>query len=66
MKKKPKDRHLDIPSEANRDKHINFVAAERGEDDPADAPSTGKLASEEEKNKEKEEKKRQKNDSEDM
>ena len=34
--KKPKDRHLDIPEEANRDKHINFVALERGEKDPAD------------------------------
>jgi hypothetical protein len=38
MKKKeePKDRHLDVPAEANRDKHINFVAEERGEKDPAD------------------------------
>ena len=25
MKRKPKDRHLDTPSEANRDKHINFL-----------------------------------------
>ena len=49
MKKKPKDRHLDVPSEANRDKHINFVAIERNEEDPADAPATGKLADEEEK-----------------
>lgn len=51
MKKKPKDRHLDIPSEANRDKHINFVALERNEVDPADQPVTGKLADEEEKQK---------------
>ena len=51
MKKKPKDRHLDIPSEANRDKHINFVALERNEEDPADQPATGKLADKEEKQK---------------
>jgi len=25
-----KDRHLDIPSEANRDKHINFREVEEG------------------------------------
>jgi hypothetical protein len=30
------DRHLQAPSEANRDKHINFLAEERGEQDPAD------------------------------
>jgi hypothetical protein len=30
------DRHLQTPGEANRDKHINFVAEERGEKDPAD------------------------------
>lgn len=53
MKKKPKDRHLDIPSEANRDKHINFLAIERNEEDPADAPATGKLADEQEKSREK-------------
>jgi len=51
MKKKPPDRHLDVPSESNRDKHINFVALENNEKDPADAPSTGKLADKEEKNK---------------
>ena len=28
-----KDRHLDIPSEANRDKHINFVDLESGDND---------------------------------
>jgi hypothetical protein len=44
MKKKPADRHIDIPSEANRDKHINFVALENSEPDPADEPPTGKLA----------------------
>jgi hypothetical protein len=39
MKKKNnniKDRHLDAPSEADRDKHINFVALEAGDIDPAD------------------------------
>ena len=30
MDKKQKDRHLDVPAEANRDKHINFIAEERG------------------------------------
>ncbi len=44
MKKKVKDRHLDLPSEANRDKHINFVALERDEEDPADSKASGKLA----------------------
>jgi len=33
-----KDRHLDIPSEANRDKHINFREAE----DTSDESSTHK------------------------
>lgn len=28
-----KDRHLDIPSEANRDKHINFREAEDASDE---------------------------------
>jgi len=31
---KQKDRHLESPGEANRDKHINFVALEQGDDDP--------------------------------
>ena len=45
MKKKqePKDRHLDVPAEANRDKHINFVAEERGEKDPADEMKSNNL-----------------------
>ena len=48
MKKETKsrsiiDRHLDVPSEANRDKHVNFVAQERGETDPAAEPDSGKL-----------------------
>ena len=42
----PKDRHLDTPSEANRDKHINFAALENNDEDPADAPSFGKLSPE--------------------
>ena len=41
---KPADRHIDVPAEANRDKHINFTALENNEPDPADKPSTGKLA----------------------
>jgi len=45
MKKKqePKDRHLDVPAEANRDKQINFVAEEKGEIDPADEPKSNNL-----------------------
>ena len=35
-REKPADRHLDSPSEANRDKHINFAAIEGGDEDPAD------------------------------
>jgi hypothetical protein len=35
-KQKQQDRHLQAPVEANRDKHINFLAEERGEEDPAD------------------------------
>ena len=30
-----KDRHLEAPGEANRDKHINFLATENGDADPA-------------------------------
>ena len=41
---KPADRHIDVPAEANRDKHINFTALENNEPDPADEPATGKLA----------------------
>ena len=40
----PKDRHLDIPSEANRDKHINFAALENNDQDPSDMPATGEMA----------------------
>jgi hypothetical protein len=41
--KKIDDRHLDIPSEANRDKHINFTALENDDKDPADEPITKKF-----------------------
>ena len=44
MKRKPRDRHIDVPAEANRDKHINFLALENRETDPADEPATGKLS----------------------
>jgi hypothetical protein len=44
MNKKPKDRHLDMPGEANRDKHVNFIAEENGARDPATLPSTGRWA----------------------
>ena len=40
---KKADRHLDVPAEANRDKHVNFVALERGEDDPSAQRDSGKL-----------------------
>ena len=53
MKKKPADRHIDVPAEANRDKHINFVALENREPDPADLPPTGKLAPDQNRNKRK-------------
>ena len=44
MKKKPADRHIDVPAEANRDKHINFLALENRDTDPANEPATGRLA----------------------
>lgn len=31
---KPADRHLDVPAEANRDKHINILALENNDVDP--------------------------------
>ena len=43
QKQKPKDRHLGVPAEANRDKHINFVADERSETDPSMDRSKGQL-----------------------
>ena len=35
MDKKEQDRILQTPSEANRDKHVNFLAQEEGDIDPA-------------------------------
>jgi hypothetical protein len=40
MDKNQQDRHLETPSEANRDKHINFTALENDEPDPADERTT--------------------------
>ena len=37
------DRHLDVPAEANRDKHVNFGAQESGDKDPATESDSGKL-----------------------
>ena|ERR1700759_2391944 len=34
--KQQKDRHLETPGEANRDKHINFLAEEMGDTDTSD------------------------------
>jgi hypothetical protein len=34
MRRKSQDRHLGPPAEANRDKHINFVALENKNIDP--------------------------------
>src|SRR5258705_9894862 len=42
-KKKLVDRHLDVPAEANRDKHINFLALENKDPYPAIEPARGKL-----------------------
>ena len=39
------------PSEANRDKHINFVALESGDIDPSDELAPGKLSDKETKEK---------------
>jgi len=50
MKRNPNDRHLDTPSEANRDRHINFIAIENDEVDPSDQPPTGKFAAAPKKN----------------
>jgi hypothetical protein len=50
--------------EANRDKHINFVAEERSEMDPAEESSTGPLSGDmvdKDTNRKKENKKRKKN-----
>ena len=44
MKKNVKDRHLDVPSEANRDKHVNFEALENNDEDLSTLPETGALS----------------------
>ena len=44
MSKKQRDRHLDVPAEANRDKHINFIARENNDTDPSDEAPKGLLA----------------------
>jgi hypothetical protein len=56
----PKDRHLDTPGEANRDKHINFVALENNDPDPADIPPKRKLSERENLENEKQKKGKQK------
>ena len=58
MSKKPKDRHLDVPGEANRDKHINFVANERT--DPSEDRSAGSLDRDRDKRAEKKNKPKRK------
>lgn len=45
-KKEQEDRHLQTPSEANRDKHINFTAIENDDRDPADMKEPGALSPE--------------------
>ncbi|HET6995806.1 MAG TPA: hypothetical protein VFI06_12530 [Chitinophagaceae bacterium] len=52
MKKRKTERHLDVPGEANRDQHINYVARENGETDPSDETRKGKLVKPEENKKE--------------
>jgi len=60
MKKKTNDRHLGVPAEANRDKHLNFVALENGDTDPADVPPEGKLTGKKSPGNKKKEKSRNK------
>jgi hypothetical protein len=62
MNKKQKDRHLDVPAEANRDKHINFTAEERSEIDPADEKVKGALNYDSASRRNKQEEKRGKRD----
>jgi hypothetical protein len=40
-KRKNNGKKTNGPAEANRDKHINFVASELDENDPADESATG-------------------------
>ena len=41
MENKQQDPALDIPAEANRDKHMNYMAAEQGEQDTGDDEDAG-------------------------
>ena len=51
------DRHLKAPQEANRDKHINFTAIERGDPEPSleEIPAEKKNDKKEEKGNERSE-----------
>ena len=51
MSKKEQDRILQTPSEANRDKHVNFVAQEAGDIDPATENSNSLFKKKKEKHK---------------
>ena len=57
MRKKEQDRILQTPSEANRDKHVNFVAQEAGDIDPATENSNSLFKKKEEKKEKKKVKK---------
>ena len=48
MSKKVQDRILQTPSEANRDKHVNFVAQESGDIDPSTENSNSLFKKQEE------------------
>ena len=58
------ERKGDAPAEANRDKHINFIAEERGEVDPAQEKVKGALndRSTSPRNKQKENRRKRDND----
>lgn len=49
-----KSRHLDVPEESNRDKHVNFLAQENGETDPG-ADDYGELYDEDQPDEDQEE-----------
>jgi hypothetical protein len=51
MAKKVKDRILDVPAEANRDKHMNYSGNENNEPDPSVDPPTAKITNKDMKNK---------------
>ena len=60
MRKKEQDRILQTPSEAHRDKHVNFVAQEAGDIDPA-TEDTNSLFEKQEQQEKKEKKKAKRN-----